>query len=98
MENNTIQNWLNDPSSVDENYATALSAIAPALLREERDELLKECDWVVVKETEQSGSVSNYEEWKTYRQALRDLPETQSPTINEFEQLVNVTWPTKPSN
>jgi len=97
MENNTIQNWLNNPSSVDESYAAALNAIAPALLRKERDALLKECDWVVVKEAEQSGSISNYEEWKTYRQALRDLPETQSPTINEFEQLVNVTWPIKPS-
>jgi hypothetical protein len=98
MENNTIQNWLSDPSSVDENYATALSAIAPALLRKKRDELLNESDWVVIKEMEQSGSIPNYTEWKVYRQSLRDLPETQSPTINEFEQLTNVTWPTKPSD
>ena len=97
MENNTIQNWLNDPSSVDENYANALSATAPALLREKRNELLKQSDWVVTKEAEQPGSVLNYEQWKTYRQALRDLPETETPTINEFEQLINVTWPQMPN-
>ena len=35
-------------------------------------------------------------EWKTYRQALRDLPAKTTPSINERENLTNVTWPTKP--
>lgn len=33
--------------------------------------------------------------WKTYRQALRDLPITSPPTYDENGQLV-VTWPTAP--
>lgn len=96
MTENTIQNWLDDPSSVDEAYAAAVSNIAPLKIRAIRDKLLKESDWVVTKETEQPGSVTNYEEWKTYRQALRDLPATASPKIDVNENLLNVTWPTKP--
>jgi len=47
---------------------------------------LKDSDWRVGEDS----PVTNKEEWKTYRQALRDLPaNTTDPT--------NVTWPTKPS-
>jgi len=96
MSNNTIQNWLNDPDSVDENYASALAAIAPALLRETRNQLLQESDWIVTRETEAPGSIKNYDEWQAYRQALRDLPSISSPLINEFEELRGVEWPIKP--
>ena len=33
---------------------------------------------------------------KEYRQALRDLPKTSSPKLDENGELTNVTWPTKP--
>ena len=56
-------------------------------IRNLRDALLKETDWVIVKATETGVAVSD--EWKTYRQALRDVP-TQS-------DVDNITWPTKPS-
>lgn len=36
------------------------------------------------------------EEIKTYRQALRDLPATVEPQLDENEQLTNVTWPEVP--
>ena len=36
------------------------------------------------------------EEIKTYRQALRDLPATAEPQLDENEQLTNVTWPEVP--
>ena len=38
-------------------------------------------------------------EWKTYRQALRDLPANSTPKITNEEQLdeSSVTWPTEPS-
>ena len=63
-------------------------------LRLERDKLLLECDWVVIKAAE--TGVAETDAWKTYRQALRDMPSTASPTIvNGY--LSNVTWPTKPS-
>ena len=31
-----------------------------------------------------------------YSQALRDLPSTASPKLDESSQLTNITWPTKP--
>ena len=53
-----------------------------------RDIELKKCDWRVMPDSPLSDS--KVAEWKTFRQALRDIP-TQAgfPT--------NVTWPTKPS-
>ena len=59
------------------------------LLRLERNNKLAETDWVVIKEREEGGSVSNFADWKTYRQALRDI--TDSAT-----SLDDVTWPEKP--
>ena len=37
--------------------------------------------------------------WKTYRQALRDLPASASPKLdsNYDLDLTSVTWPTEPS-
>ena len=58
-------------------------------LRRVRNAKLAETDWVVIKEREEGGSVSNFADWKTYRQALRDI--TDSAT-----SLNDVTWPEKP--
>ena len=41
-------------------------------LRYQRDKKLAETDWVVTKANE--TGVAESDEWKTYRQALRDLP------------------------
>lgn len=57
-------------------------------LRYERDLKLSETDWVVTKSSE--TGVAESDAWKTYRQALRDLP---SNTDDPF----NPTWPTEPS-
>ena len=68
-------------------------------LRLHRDRLLQECDWVVTKATE--TGVAETDAWKTYRQALRDLPSTQTPEMEAEPTtqlgIKNVTWPTKPS-
>ena len=45
------------------------------ILREIRDRILELTDWMVIKDLEQSGSVSV--EFKTWRQDLRDLPNSQ---------------------
>ena len=58
-------------------------------LREERNRKLAETDWVVIKEREEGGSVSNFADWKTYRQALRDI-------TNDYTSLNDVVWPEKP--
>ena len=67
------------------------------LLRIERDKRLADCDWVCAKATDTGVAVSDA--WKTYRQALRDLPTSASPKLDsEYElDLTSVTWPTKPS-
>ena len=67
------------------------------LLREERDKRLTACDWVVAKHTEHGKMVP--EDWKIYRQALRDLPSiSYRPELNEFGALKmdSVAWPTPP--
>lgn len=67
------------------------------LLREERDKRLTACDWVVAKHTEHGKMVP--EDWKIYRQALRDLPSiSYRPELNEFGSLKmdSVAWPTPP--
>jgi hypothetical protein len=46
------------------------------ILREIRDRILELTDWMVIKDLEQSGSVSA--EFKTWRQNLRNLPNSQT--------------------
>ena len=59
-------------------------------LRQTRNRLLADTDWVVIKEREEGGSVSNFADWKTYRQALRDITKT-------YKTIDTVKWPTAPS-
>ena len=63
------------------------------LLRVERDRLLTACDWRA------SSDLTISDAWKTYRQALRDLPASASPSLdsNYDLDLTSVTWPTEPS-
>ena len=69
------------------------AAIAAALpneqsFRADRDTRLLETDWTVLADS--PLSTSKKAEWKTYRQALRDLPTSTS-------DYANVTWPTEPT-
>ena len=52
-------------------------------VRNERDFKLQETDWRA------SSDLTLSDTWKTYRQALRDVPTQSDP--------FNITWPTKPS-
>ena len=63
----------NKPSETDViNEVNRLIADEPMrLLRVERDKRLAESDWVVTKAIENETSIPS--DWKTYRQALRDL-------------------------
>ena len=67
------------------------------LLRIERDKRLAATDWKVVKAKELGTNLSA--DFKAYRQALRDLPSTATPTLNEMGDLdlSSVTWPTEPA-
>ena len=56
-------------------------------MRQDRDRLLAECDWVVVKAQEEGVAVPA--EWVTYRQALRDITDAEGWPLTH-------TWPDKP--
>ena len=76
---------------------TALTRLTNAepmrLLRVERDARLLACDWRA------SSDLTLADSWKTYRQALRDLPASASPKLdsNGDLDLSSVTFPTEPT-
>jgi len=57
-------------------------------LRRQRDILLAETDWMSLPDAPTMS-----DEWKTYRQALRDIT-SQTPKEND---LSDINWPKKPS-
>ena len=69
------------------------NAEAMRLLREERDRRITLTDWRA------SSDLTLADAWKTYRQALRDLPASATPNLNSNYELdlTSVTWPTEPS-
>ena len=76
------------------NKITALDIAEPMrLLRLERDKRIAKTDWRA------SSDLTVSDAWKTYRQALRDLPASASPKLdsNYDLDLTSVTWPTEPS-
>lgn len=85
--------WLFDgevyssPPLSDEENAN-ISGAAIKALRTERDRLLAATDWIILRNLETSEPVP--QEWLTYRQELRDLPDT---TIDPL----NVEWPKEPA-
>ena len=70
----------------------AEDALPMKRLREERDKRLAEVDWWTSRALD---GIELTQEQKDYRQALRDLPSTASPTLVNGV-LSNVTWPAKP--
>ena len=65
-----------------------------SLLRIERNKRLAETDWMVLSDTAEISDA-----WKTYRQRLRDLPASTTPTLTAGYTLdqSSVTWPEEPS-
>ena len=63
------------------------------LLREERDKRIAKTDWRA------SSDLTLSDAWKTYRQALRDLPASATPKLDSSYNLdlTSITWPTEPS-
>lgn len=66
------------------------------ILREERNKLLNSTDKYLTSDFVYPIGTTK-EDWITYRQALRDLPTTATPQLNDDFELTNVTWPTLPS-
>ena len=57
-------------------------------LRERRNRLLAECDWVMVSDS----PISDKTDWQTYRTDLRDITEG----LTTVEEVNAVVFPTKP--
>ena len=90
--------WLDSGSAPTESEidaeVTRLNNAEPMrLLRVERDRLLATTDWRA------SSDLTLADAWKTYRQSLRDLPASASPSLDSYGYLdmTSVTWPTEPS-
>ena len=80
-------------SEIDAEVTRLTNAEPMKLLRVERDRLLATTDWRA------SSDLTLADAWKTYRQSLRDLPASASPSLdsNYNLDLTSVTWPTEPS-
>ena len=61
------------------------------MLRNLRNELLQERDWVVIKAQENNTAIPS--DWKTYRQKLRDITKTYKSIHDE-----GFAFPTKPTD
>lgn len=62
------------------------------VLREQRNQKLAETDWWCCSDRTPNQAQLNY------RTALRNLPSTASPSLDENGNLTGVTWPEKPQN
>ena len=80
-------------SDIDAEVTRLNNAESMRLLRLERNAKLTACDWRA------SSDLTLSTAWKTYRQSLRDLPATSSPTLDSNGNLdmSSVTFPTEPS-
>ena len=68
-------------------WADGAAARAWEALRVERDNKIAKSDWRA------NSDVTMSDAWKTYRQALRDLPST----LNDTTVQETITWPEEPS-
>ena len=70
-----------------------VNAYPMKLLREERSRRIATSDWMANSDVTMSSA------WKTYRQALRDLPASSTPKLdsNDMLDMTSVTWPTEPT-
>ena len=93
IKENTIVKWWSEkpqPSEAEIQAKIAeLEAAEPLrLLRQQRNQLLQQSDWMAVSDRTMTQAQINY------RQALRDLPAHADPQLDEQGNLTNVTWPT----
>ena len=80
-------------SEIDAEVTRLTNAEPMRLLRVERDRLLAATDWRA------SSDLTLADAWKTYRQSLRDLPASSTPTLDSDGNLdiSSVTFPTEPT-
>jgi len=67
------------------------------VFRARRNTLLKNCDWTQLPNAPLTDAKKK--EWETYRQALRDLPKTATPKLDDIGAFdpSSVNFPEEPS-
>ena len=93
INGNNVQFTAAEETARDNEEASVLAdapARALSTLRSKRDNLLKASDWEIVSELEKGNAISD--DMKTYRQALRDLPDGKDTVA----KCTDATFPTKP--
>ena len=86
--NNQVIEMTDEENNAFENYrASKYFNARIENLRQERNFLLKETDWMA------NSDVTMSDDWKTYRQALRDLPSG----LDTVAKVNAKEFPTKPS-
>ncbi len=91
--NNTLRDMTaEEQAAYDARQVTPLSALNQSLsdLRENRNKLLQECDWIELNNAPLTSSKKT--EWQTYRTKLRDI----TNELDTVDKVKAVTWPTKP--
>ena len=94
IESADPKDWGTTWKAVSDKKTELTTAEPMRLLREERNRLLAESDWMA------NSDVTMPDDWKSYRQLLRDFP--ASPKINPQLKddgslnMTSVSWPTKP--
>ena len=93
IESSDPKDWGTTWKAVSDKKTELTNAEPMRLLRVERDRLLAETDWMA------NSDVTLADNWKTYRQALRDLPASAKPKLSAdgLLDMSSVTFPTKPS-
>jgi len=88
----TYPDQIASKEDVEAKYQEVLNKEPIRLLREERDRRLAKTDWTQSRDV----TLENDTEWKIYRQALRDLPATADPQLDDAGNLTNINWPEVP--
>jgi len=93
LANNTVE-WICSIDQVPPSAETVAERLAELKaaeplrqLRQQRDQKLAQSDWMAVADRTMSQAQIDY------RQALRDLPSTADPRLDENGNLTNVNWP-----
>jgi hypothetical protein len=73
-----------------EQITTERTEEATSRMRQQRNQLLQQSDWMALSDRVMTQAQIDY------RQALRDLPATADPQLDENGQLINIVWPEEP--
>ena len=88
VQENLSQTELDDLTARDAAWVAGADDRKWDEIRKDRDQLLAESDWTQTADT--PLTTSKQTEWSTYRQDLRDIPQTYSADPD------TIVWPTKP--